>query len=374
MECEGNSVQVILMAVYIVTGKLGGGKSLLTIEKIRQKLMQGCIVATNIDLNLQHLCGYFAKTPRVIRLPDKPTIYDLNVIGSGNESYDESKNGILALDECGTWFNSRDWNDKSRKPVNDWFLHARKLGWDVYLIIQDIDLLDSQARKAIAEHTVFCKRLDRLTIPFLSMLFKLISGKTLPLPRYHVARVVYGISPTDAVADRWGARGTELYKAYDTKQLFLDNYPHGTHSLLTPWLQYGRYMVPRDWRFYMRMTKIYFKRFKPVIALTAGLLTGVAMSLLVVLQNQYQPIEPVKVSEVKTEVIDTPLFEDIYIVGMSKINGRISYQFAQGDHTDTVYTSTDLANMGFKVEQQNECSALIGYLDKVQPVTCKLHL
>ena len=64
--------------------------------------------------------GVMRKT-RVIRIPDKPSLNDLLVIGTGNTSYDESRNGLLVLDECGTWFNSRSWGDKDRQPVIDWF-------------------------------------------------------------------------------------------------------------------------------------------------------------------------------------------------------------------------------------------------------------
>ena len=224
------------MAVYIVTGKLGGGKSLLTVRRIQETLHSGLPVATNLDLSLHKLVGKRARKTRVIRVPDKPSITDLEVMGIGNLSYDESLNGLLVLDECGTWFNSRNWNDPSRKKINDWFLHARKLGWDVILIIQDVSLLDSQARSAIAEHTVFCKRLDRVGIPVVSTFFKLVTGYRLTLPRLHVARVVYGIRPDDLIVDRWATRGDDLYRAYNTKQLFLDDYPHGTYSILPPWM------------------------------------------------------------------------------------------------------------------------------------------
>lgn len=50
---------------------------------------------------------------RVIRVPDKPSLNDLLAIGVGNTSYDESRNGLLVLDECGTWFNSRSWGIKT---------------------------------------------------------------------------------------------------------------------------------------------------------------------------------------------------------------------------------------------------------------------
>lgn len=262
------------MAVYIFTGKLGGGKTLCAVGRIREKLHAGLPVATNLDLHLHQLLPRDNKTVRIIRLPDKPKIGDLHALPPGNQSYDETRNGLLVLDECGTWFNSRNWNDKDRKPVNDWFLHARKLGWDVILIIQDIKLLDSQARDALAEHTVFCRRLDRVTVPVIGSLFKAVTGYRLPGPRVHIAKAVYGTSPQDLLADRWVYRGTDLFRAYDTKQLFLENYPHSNYSMLPPWYTHGRYQVARNWEFYMRLTKIYFKRLKAPAALAIGAMFG----------------------------------------------------------------------------------------------------
>lgn len=266
------------MPVYIVTGKLGGGKSLVSVHRIKEYLARGAIVATNLDLRLDKMFNKSARNLRVIRVPDKPTVEDLLAIGRGNESYDESLNGLLVLDECGTWFNARNWNDKTRKAVNDWFLHARKLGWDVILIVQDISILDSQARDAIAEHTAFCRRLDRVSVPYVGQLWKLLTGSALRGPRVHSARVVYGTSPTDLLADRWVYRGVAMYSAYDTKQRFLDDYPHGTHSLLTPWHLKGRYIKPWTPERLMRLTKIHWKRFQTPIAIGAAVFLGIIAS------------------------------------------------------------------------------------------------
>ncbi len=40
------------MAVYVITGKLGGGKSIASVSKVRDYLNEDRIVATNIDLKL----------------------------------------------------------------------------------------------------------------------------------------------------------------------------------------------------------------------------------------------------------------------------------------------------------------------------------
>ena len=150
------------MAVYFITGKLGCGKTLCTVGKIRDYLGQGRRVATNLDIYLDAISKTDSKTS-LTRIPDKPSLADLNALGSGCVEGNEDQYGLLVLDELGTWFNSRNWRDKGRLEVINWFLHARKLHWDIFLIVQNINSLDDQLVSALCEHLVVCKRTDRLT-------------------------------------------------------------------------------------------------------------------------------------------------------------------------------------------------------------------
>ena len=146
------------MPIYIITGRLGSGKSLATVGRIRDLLAEGRPVATNLDLNLEKLCGPKAKTPRVVRLPDKPTVGHLDSLGRGNESYDETKNGGIFLDEVSQLLNARNWQDKRQQDVIDWLVHSRKKGWDVYFICQHISQVDRQVRDALVEYLVERRR------------------------------------------------------------------------------------------------------------------------------------------------------------------------------------------------------------------------
>jgi len=389
------------MAVYIVTGKLGNGKTLVSVGRILDKLKTGCIVATNLDLKLDKLLSVNNKSARVIRIPDKPTIEDLNALGVGNATYDETQNGLLVLDECGTWFNSRNWQDKSRKAVNDWFLHSRKLGWDVMLIVQDIDIIDSQARAAIAEHTCFCRRLDRLHIPFFGTFLKIFTlGEPIRLPRIHVGKVVYGTTELDPLTDRWVYRGTGLFAAYDTKQLFLDDYAHGVHSMLPGWYTKGRYAVPQDWKFIMRMTKIMWKRFKAPFALAAGIVAGAALASSVayaaITHQAKQASTPVaaidnkKPDEKKSDSkSDEPPpmtaaqrvlkeLSDLRIVGFLKGKNdegeeKLFYQFSRakrGQVPTAIINSEELVHSGVGVKFLSDCRALLTYQDAQAEVFC----
>lgn len=245
------------MSVYIVTGKLGSGKSLASVGRIRDYLRAGRRVATNLDLYLDDLLGTKSRAT-VTRLPDKPRVVDLNNIGKGNETRDEKKNGLLVLDECGSWLNSRAWQDKERAGFIEWVLHARKLGWDVILLVQHVEMIDVQVRNAICEHLVICRRLDRFRVPLVGRFLGMLGIKVKP-PRIHVGTVYYGdvIDPFWRV-DRWWYRGNEFFSAYDTLQVFSLDLLYRenqepvdmrcSYTMLSPWHTVGRYQTsPNHW-------------------------------------------------------------------------------------------------------------------------------
>jgi hypothetical protein len=231
------------MTIYIVTAPPGGGKSLFAADVVIKGLQKRKAIAVNYDIYLDQYTDRYDDNPLIYRLPARPTKTDLDAIGNANVTYDEDNNGVLILDECGSWLNAQTWNEKGRQDVNDWFRHSRKLGWDVYLIVQHIDILDKQARQSLGEHLVICKRMDRMAIPFISALFRLF-GVRVRMPRIHVASIRYGNHEQAPVVDRKLYRGgPDVFKIYDTKASFFDD-GRGTACLLPTWLLSGRYKPP----------------------------------------------------------------------------------------------------------------------------------
>lgn len=230
------------MAVYVITGKLGSGKSLVAVGRIFDYLRRGRPVATNLNLNLSKLMWRKFRGSYT-RLPDFPEVSDFHAIGKGTDSYDESKNGLIVLDECGVFFNSRDWQTPARQEVIKWLLHSRKLGWDIILIVQDIQIIDKQIRLALCEHVGICKRTDRLGIPFVGFILGLV-GLRIRLPRMHVCSIKYGTAEHAMVTDRWVYRGFMIQQGYDTKQVFSDMTSPHLHSVLSPWLTEGQFLPP----------------------------------------------------------------------------------------------------------------------------------
>jgi hypothetical protein len=142
-------------------------------------------------------------------------------VGAVHETGREELNGALVLDEAGAWLNARSWNDNDRQAFIDWMLHARKRGWDVFLVVQSVVMLDKQIREGLGEYQVVCKRLDRLRIPVVGGLVKLLTFGMLSgnLPKMHVASVYYGLGATGIKADVWTYLGRDLYGAYSTAQV-----------------------------------------------------------------------------------------------------------------------------------------------------------
>lgn len=219
------------MAVYSVEGKLGTGKTKFAVWRAQLALKQGRRVASNVDLFLDKLLPH--QFAHYVRLPDKPTGEDLMAAGHGNpDSYDEDRNGVMILDELGTWLNARSFQDKCRAQVLDWLIHARKLGWDVYLIVQDSGMIDKQVREALIEYRVKMFRGDKIKIPVIGgILNDLFGGRAGYLPRFHMAVARVGDGQNSVVAERWMFRGDDLHAAYDTRQVFRPDYPHGAHSV-----------------------------------------------------------------------------------------------------------------------------------------------
>lgn len=222
------------MADYAITGKKGTGKSKLGVWLVRFYLTHKRRAASNLDIDLVKLLGPRSRCTYV-RIPDKPTAFDLLAVGHGNpESYDEDLNGIMLLDEMATWLNSRAFQDAGRAALLDYFAHGRKYGWDIHYLMQSILQIDKQVRESFVEFVGRCIRFDKVKIPFIGHLLNtMFGGRVGYLPKFHMCTFRMGSDPNGLVSDR-KYYGREVEAAYDTRQVFTAEYPHGTHSVLSP--------------------------------------------------------------------------------------------------------------------------------------------
>ncbi len=210
------------MPGWIIQGVRGEGKSLAAVYKIREYLLQGRPVATNLDLYLDKLLPDDNKS-LCYRLPDHPRLEDFQLLPPAfDPKYKgEDHNGLLVLDELGTWLNSRNWTEKSRLKMLNWLFLSRKDHWDIVLLAQDYEMIDNQVRNTLCDYLVQASRLDRQKIPYISGIMKFLgfSGKMFQLHRYHV---FYGFNMQNDPDESWSFRGHDIWHGYDTNQRFKD--------------------------------------------------------------------------------------------------------------------------------------------------------
>ncbi len=212
------------MPGWIIQGVRGEGKSLCAVGKIKDYMLRGRPVATNLDLYLEHLLPEDNGTI-AYRLPDHPRLQDFQMLPP---AYDpkykaEDMNGLLVLDELGTWLNSRSWNDKTRLQMLNWLFLSRKDHWDIILLAQDHEMIDSQVRTTLCDYLVQASRLDRQKIPYLAPILEFL-GFNAFLPRIHRYHVFYGMSTAEKPVETWSYTGKDFYDGYDTNQRFRDGF------------------------------------------------------------------------------------------------------------------------------------------------------
>jgi hypothetical protein len=208
------------MSFQTVEGRLGSGKTLFAVDKIVKYLNEGRRVACNFPLNTDLLQGKIKKDSDITLMPTFFENSDLTNLGYGGKSEHEA--GLLVIDECMLLFNSRQWNDKGRSSVIEFFVNTRKLKWDVILIVQDARVLDKQIRESFVELRTICMRLDRVKLPIIPI----------RLPKLHLGITRYGTLPTAPVADRtFYMQSKFLISLYDSYTIFKRDLVDDTKSV-----------------------------------------------------------------------------------------------------------------------------------------------
>lgn len=234
----------------LLTGKRGEGKTLIATMVARRYLKRGRLIATNVNFNLDKMAPPWSKTS-LIRLPDSPSSHDLQSLPVANSSYDESKNGLLLLDEASGFLNSHDWRDEDTKRIRFWLAQSRKDGWDLLFLCQQEKQIDSQIRNSLFELHATARNLSKIGIPVISFLMMYFFEVKLTLPSMHVFTQRYGFGKNAPVAVSETVSDKGLYECYDTKQKIDPTasdpghpqvFGSATATMLSAWHLRGRYM------------------------------------------------------------------------------------------------------------------------------------
>jgi hypothetical protein len=81
------------MIYRFVTGKLGTGKTLVSVGIAMEYLSRGATVATNVDFYPEHFPNKRSRNISIIRLPDHPDSAALKALGIGNPTLVQGPDG-----------------------------------------------------------------------------------------------------------------------------------------------------------------------------------------------------------------------------------------------------------------------------------------
>ena len=133
----------------------------------------------------------------------------------------------------------------------------------------------------------------------------------------------------------------------------------------------------------MRLTKIYFKRFRVPLAAAVGMLFGTSVALAALVSANYDPRPPAPVTEPEAPALNVmadlgpdPVLESLAtfkITGHLVIDSQITYMLTAPSSEETPgaeITTADLKGMGYDVEPVNRCAAVIKKGPQSAPVYC----
>jgi len=210
---------------YFIHGTRGSGKGAFAVHRIKDALLEGRKVATNMTLYLDHLLpeDSYAK---VVRLPDIPSGHHLQVLGLAYDfnpddpsTIDPSKEGVLFLDEIKLFLTK---SNKEFHEIVNWLVQSRKFGWNIYLTGQHKDQAEDTVYKSLTDKLIVCRDESK----FLGKFLKLFSFLNLPFltPSDNKAYIFDGRSELDDLDKTISYDWRPVKLAYSTAQIFsMDN-------------------------------------------------------------------------------------------------------------------------------------------------------
>ncbi|HAF6279760.1 TPA: hypothetical protein G9F26_003955 [Salmonella enterica] len=214
------------MAVKWVTGKLGAGKGLYCNYEMQKYYKEGRRVVTNYPVDT-YLLDATSSNPVTV-LPSHPRAEDLRALGRGCPDEEKERFGAIFLDEAGIWLNSRTFADKSRLALIYWFIHSRHLGWDVFIIVQNEEMIDKQISLATGEILVICKRSDRNQTILVKLFKRLFLGKNYNASRSSQTKQK-GLFRHRVIVETYFQRKSKRDKPFEKFSFFADWY-FGIHD------------------------------------------------------------------------------------------------------------------------------------------------
>jgi len=202
------------LMIYLVTGKIGSGKTLLVLTRIVEHLAAGGCAVTNIALNRDAVAEHLRRKFRRRLLPGQLREHDFEANPKFHHSIPFGVPALpvmVAIDEAHLYFNAA--QDSTLRSafldVVKFLTQSRKAGIDVWMITQAVETLWRQFRLQ-ALHGFNCRDMRAVKIPFFGSVgmlglrwrkFDTITGETLENGTTPLDRRLFGLYDTSQMCD-----------------------------------------------------------------------------------------------------------------------------------------------------------------------------
>ena len=158
--------------IWIVTGKIGGGKTVYCMIKALEKLAAGGHVLTNIEFNHDNISDLLKSKYKRKYFPEQQ--YKFIDFENRPEFQNDCVQGTRAcpsmaiIDEAHLFYPAHGHakQDVQLSRLNSFLSQSRKVNIDLFFICQDISILYHRI-KAQTEHRIHCLDARKKTLPFL---------------------------------------------------------------------------------------------------------------------------------------------------------------------------------------------------------------
>lgn len=199
--------------IYVVTGKVGEGKSYHVFTLMVRHMLAGGVVATNMSVDLDRMRSNFKRRFAAWQLIKIDATSDPRTIPHGDFRGAGRRKVMVVLDEALNWFASQGGSKDERKATwGEWLRQSDKLGQEVYFIAQSFE----RAAKWIRE-------LSQIALNICN--FKSITFLRLPIGKWFHLESLYGVSTYDVRSQillSWWCYQIkpQYYECYRTAELF----------------------------------------------------------------------------------------------------------------------------------------------------------
>lgn len=223
--------------IWIIEGKIGGGKTYYAVEYIVKYLANGGIVRTNVELHIDAIRNLLRKRHRwELQEGQLEILTDDQSIALFHRAVPKGQQGhptFVVVDEAHLFWNTRD-TFKTNREFCLFLSQSRKAFIDVCFITQDMNRIDNQVR-CLAQYVWRALDLQNTRLP--------VVGKCWPFAQF--MRNQYDQDGRTFIQREFIWKDKEIYKCYNTYQL-VRKFDH----LQT--VQIGDGKIKRNWRKHMK--------------------------------------------------------------------------------------------------------------------------